>query len=343
AISTQSGNAATTVTLATYESGNLNNLPWPSMAGNVVTGTDGSPSNAVGCDPLYPNFSQLQVNRYWEITLGTQAAIVANLTFSYLGSENNTMAACGGGAGGLLAPQRWDNVNYAWGTNLAAGAVYGGGTAGVTAGVGTVAIAGISTFSPWTLVIKTNPLPIELLSFQAKINSYNTVNVNWETATETNNAYFTVERSADAKNFEFLDKIPGAGNSSSVLNYGIVDKNPLKGVSYYRLQQTDFDGKTSYSNISEVNFDGEFTFLVYPNPSSASNLPNLEFNSSENHEVLVVLEDVTGHQLYSKIIVVKQNEKNVTVLEGTNQLPKGMYFITATSDNSIYKQKLIIQ
>ena len=84
-------------------------------------------------------------------------------------------------------------------------------------------------------------LPIELLSFTGEQHNENNI-LKWITASETNNDYFTVERSFDAINFEEVGIVDGAGNSISTLNYSLIDNRPFDGVTYYRLTQTDFDG-----------------------------------------------------------------------------------------------------
>jgi len=85
-------------------------------------------------------------------------------------------------------------------------------------------------------------LPIELILFTGE--QHNEFNIlRWITATEHNNNYFTVERSFDAINFEEVGKVTAAGNSSYNLSYSLTDERPFDGVTYYRLTQTDFDGK----------------------------------------------------------------------------------------------------
>ena len=92
--------------------------------------------------------------------------------------------------------------------------------------------------------------------------------LNWTTASELNNDYFTIERSKDAVEFQPIKFVEGAGNSNSILNYEIIDVNPFLGTSYYRLKQTDFNGKYSFSNIVSVNagsdnvFDKPFNYYV---------------------------------------------------------------------------------
>ena len=91
-------------------------------------------------------------------------------------------------------------------------------------------------------------LPITLLSFTGKSLTNTTNLLEWITSTEINNDYFTLERSSDAQNFSAIGIVNGAGNSNISLNYNFIDDSPLKGINYYRLKQTDFDGVFSYSN-----------------------------------------------------------------------------------------------
>jgi hypothetical protein len=92
------------------------------------------------------------------------------------------------------------------------------------------------------------PLPIELISFEGiSKNTYNYLF--WKTASEYNNDYFTIEKTLDGINFTPIANINGAGNSNMVLNYDYIDYNIINTITYYRLKQTDYDGKYEYSNI----------------------------------------------------------------------------------------------
>ena len=94
--------------------------------------------------------------------------------------------------------------------------------------------------------------------------------VEWETATELNNDYMAVERSADGRRFDEIGRVPGAGNSNTPLRYDLLDEQPLPGRSYYRLRQVDFDGTTSYSDVRSVNFTSAAggSIEVYPTVSN---------------------------------------------------------------------------
>lgn len=144
-----------------------------------------------------------------------------------------------------------------------------GGTTG-NATIGTVISAGpITSFSPITLGSSTldNPLPVELVTFSADIIDQ-LVQLNWTTASELNNDYFFIQRSANGTEFENIGKVQGAGTKSSTTHYQFVDEIPLPDVAYYRLRQTDFDGKTSFSSVVSVDLSNISGFGIYPNPVS---------------------------------------------------------------------------
>ena len=108
-------------------------------------------------------------------------------------------------------------------------------------------------------------LPIELLTFTAE-RQFNDVAVNWTTATEINNDFFSIERSPNGNDWEVIGTIKGAGNSIHETDYVFIDKNPLTGTSYYRLKQTDFNGDYSYSAVESVHFS-DYAVRVFPNPA----------------------------------------------------------------------------
>lgn len=111
-------------------------------------------------------------------------------------------------------------------------------------------------------------LPIILKSFQvSKMDSY--AKLNWLTSSETNNDYFTIERSADGQKFDPLEEIKGEGNSTNEINYEWIDQKLLPANNYYRLKQTDYDGKFTYSNIVRTIIDVSEETRIYPNPTSA--------------------------------------------------------------------------
>ncbi|PIZ06468.1 MAG: hypothetical protein COY57_01810 [Flavobacteriales bacterium CG_4_10_14_0_8_um_filter_32_5] len=187
-------------------------------------------------------------------------------------------------------------------------------------------------------------LPIELISFEANVNNQQ-VDVKWITASEINNDIFTIEKSKDAKNWEKVLTVKGAGNSNQVIEYFDVDYNPYIEISYYRLKQTDFNGAYSYSNIVPVKFEEintEGNINLFPSPANVGETVHLVFKNIFESELLVVLRDLKGSEFYSKVIVNIEDGKLIGVPIDTN-IPSGVYLITATSENQMYSQKLIIK
>ena len=219
----------------------------------------------------------------------------------------------------------------------------------VGASAGTVATTTpeLSSYSPFTFgsLTGTNPLPIELLSFTA-LPCENYVCLNWSTATETNNDYFTIEKTKDGNNYDFVSKINGAGNSVSQLNYSSIDSKPFQGISYYHVKQTDFNGVSTTSNIVSVNFilNTDFSFSIFPNPGSADNI-NLEINATEGKQFLFQIYDVAGREIFSKMITVQNNGQNIYSMYpslNSTVLTSGFYLIKATFGESVYCNKLIV-
>ncbi len=117
-------------------------------------------------------------------------------------------------------------------------------------------------------------LPIELVYFNAQEIGYG-VRFEWETASELNNDFFTIEFSIDAVEFAELTIIEGAGTSTEPQNYRYTDFSSHAGIIYYRLKQTDYDGNFSYSETVPVVFaehheaeTEDIKFVVYPNPAT---------------------------------------------------------------------------
>ncbi|MGD0711871.1 MAG: ice-binding family protein [Bacteroidales bacterium] len=181
-------------------------------------------------------------------------------------------------------------------------------------------------------------LPIELLSFNASQAGAN-IQLNWSTASETNNAYFTIEKSTDGIHFETVVNFNGAGNSNTLLSYSAIDDHPFPGVSYYRLKQTDFNGKFTYSNIVEVDFVQQLAVEVniYPNPFSTSATIVINDASQMNIYELRICNSL-GREVMNTIV-----SKQSTTLE-TSDLPSGTYFYKVIdNNNTIRSGKLISQ
>lgn len=177
------------------------------------------------------------------------------------------------------------------------------------------------------------PLPISLLFFNAKPNG-KAVDISWATASETNNHYFTIEHSEKGVNFSQVATMDGAGNSTTQKNYSSVDNEPYNNVSYYRLKQTDFNGKFTYSNVVIANMQDNIVISIFPNPTSGI------FYIASSIFTVSTLEiyNVLGEKLYSAKINSEKTEIDVS-----NQ-PKGIYFCKVLLDDGrIEVQKVVVQ
>jgi hypothetical protein len=133
--------------------------------------------------------------------------------------------------------------------NIGGNSITGSTSAGVVS-----SNTGWNSYSPFTLGSKTGaiPLPITLVSFDAKPYQKD-VKVSWQTASEIENDYFTVQRSENGTDFSEIARIDGAGNSSHTINYFTMDTDFNRTVLYYRLKLTSFNGEETYSTIASVD------------------------------------------------------------------------------------------
>lgn len=177
-------------------------------------------------------------------------------------------------------------------------------------------------------------LPISLQSFTADCNNQIVI-LEWETATESNNDYFTIERSQDAKNWNEVGTVPGAGNSSSLLNYTLTDIAANDGVTYYRLKQTDYNGSYKYAAIIDINKCEDKSadrFIIYPNPSKGEFKLLYDGHTSEINSIDIF--NAQGQSIYS--IVDFQSTFDLS-----NNIP-GFYFIRVQQNSEITNLKFIL-
>ncbi|MEI6123172.1 MAG: T9SS type A sorting domain-containing protein [Bacteroidota bacterium] len=204
-----------------------------------------------------------------------------------------------------------------------------GGVISGNANAGTIlSNVAFTLYSPITFGSKknSNPLPIQLVSFDASCGS-NGVDLAWVTATETNNDYFTIERSPDAKNWGVVTTVNGAGNSNMIINYSTTDANAIRGTSYYRLKQTDFDGKSeTFSPVSVVCSTGAEQALVsyYPNPFVS--VVTVDLKNLTTDTGLISVYDIYGNKVFTKTVSSTELDSKSFPMN-LSQLAAGIYTI----------------
>lgn len=180
-------------------------------------------------------------------------------------------------------------------------------------------------------IILYSGLPVELLSFEALANDQEDL-VLWSTASETNNRFFSIERSADAIHWQTLKTLDAAGTSTQAHHYKTIIDDPLPGIAYYRLKQTDYDKSFTYSSIAYVERAPE-TLSVFPNPA----MNELTIQSNRPLAKLE-LASVTGQVVLSQSISGTQHELDVS------GLANGVYVVSIhRADQNVTRKKIVVQ
>ena len=171
-------------------------------------------------------------------------------------------------------------------------------------------------------------MPITLKNFSAKKENKNIV-IQWTTGSELNNDYFTIERSNNGYDFIEIGKVDGSGNSSQDISYSFTDKAPYTGDNYYRLIQTNFDGKYKiYLPVHVKNNTSEKTtnniFGISPNPFNG--FFKIDYSLQEAGEIEFILLNREGKTERSIKIDALEGFSSYT-FENIYSLPAGIYFI----------------
>jgi hypothetical protein len=201
--------------------------------------------------------------------------------------------------------------------------------------------AGMGIINGPTIIKVEGPLPIELLSFSATYDDKKVI-IKWSTASETNNNYFTVERSDDMKTWQVMGKLDGAGNSNTVQDYSFFDYGIKSGTLYYRLKQTDFDGNFAYflpphSVVCEYS-SSKPEIVYYPNPFTTDLSVDIQNISTEAATFYIF--DLLGNKILEKNLDNVQSENHNFILN-LSSLPTGIYFAKFASSSYTWTTRLV--
>lgn len=183
------------------------------------------------------------------------------------------------------------------------------------------------------------PLPVELIKFDAKKDGEWSL-LAWETASETNNRGFHIQRSSDGTSFEDIGWVNGEGNSSTQKAYEFTDKNPLDGINYYRLAQEDFDESINYSHVEKVSFKYDFDFALIPNPSKAGRSTYIQMHGNINQEISINVRDISGQFVKSIKEELKRGENNIKLSH--DNMTGGVYVVSITNGVLSKSIKLVL-
>jgi GEVED domain len=214
-------------------------------------------------------FSTMRVQPYYTYSVASPPPLVRASWLSAPASQATT-------TGGLGTPFRTLMTGYTWPVAL-------------------------GSFNPWASGTTTLPLPIELIQFDATLKGTDAtpyVELNWATASEEENDYFTVERTIDFNQVSEIDRVPSLGNSAMIQKYSTLDNSPVMGrVNYYRLKQTDINGNsTDNDRWVPVNVGVRDVFNISYIKSNDKLEVVFEYDNESN--INVVVTDMTGREMF---------------------------------------------
>jgi len=176
------------------------------------------------------------------------------------------------------------------------------------------------------------PVPVELTLFSASyVNG--SVQLEWVTATETNNSGFEVQKRYEGTSFEKIGFVEGSGSTTVETHYSFTDENNLVGRIYYRLKQIDFDGGFAFSNEIMVEIPRITDYQLsqnYPNPFNPST--TIKYSVPSQSKIKITLYDIIGNEVSALFEGIQQSGVHEINLTADN-LSSGVYFVSMTAEN----------
>lgn len=222
------------------------------------------------------------------------------------------------------------------GTNVGNGGTHvgGGGAGALSHNHGSSAVSAVGGLGANGMVVITffSTLGVTLSDFSVTCD--NNRIINWSTASEQNSSHFIVERSRDGVNWNEVNRVSGSGTTHEFHSYTVVDNSVSSGVTYYRLNQVDYDGHSTIYGPIVSECSTANSFIAYPNP--ASNRFIIEINSEESFEGDIVIYDVSGKRIITKKMNVTKGIS--TSYFDCSELANGAYLLSIENDlNSNFK------
>lgn len=145
--------------------------------------------------------------------------------------------------------------------------------------------------------------------------------LNWETLSEKNADYFSIEHAGEGFVFQPIGEVECTGTTEQHTAYQFTDRSPVNGMNYYRLRQFDIDGQWNYSTIAAINFSSDLLSAVY-----RKELQQLIFSRTLPEESTVVIYSSNGQTIHAETI-----GENQQVIQC--QLPSGILLVKVTNNN----------
>jgi hypothetical protein len=203
--------------------------------------------------------------------------------------------------------------------------------------------ATIDDFSEFVLASNTEPLPVELLGFEATAVDESKVRLTWKTGSESNNARFEVQRKAEERGlWTSVGSVEGSGTTNRLQEYRFADRDlPYEADRLtYRLKQIDTDGSARFSDKVTVKRDLDGVELIGPHPNPARNRTTVKYASPEKQEVVIRLYDLLGRRVQT-VVSSEQSGRHQHRVD-VSELASGVYFLRFKTGELIRTRKLTV-
>ncbi len=227
------------------------------------------------------------INRFWRVTPTGITSSIYTISYTYVDGD-----IIGGTETGLLPIKKSGTTWYKpIGSSFTTGTAEGNGS--VNIGTNTLTWSSLTTYSDdGAAVVGLVTLPIETITFSGKKVGKNN-ELTWETVSEFNNDFFMIEKTIDGENFKCVGYVNGAGNSTSYSTYSLVDYDVKEVINYYRLRQTDFDGKYLISEMITIDNQN----IIDKQISSFTDIIGQKVNEFYHGIVIIIYEDGSSQKI----------------------------------------------
>ncbi len=164
----------------------------------------------------------------------------------------------------------------------------------------------------------------------------------WYTFSEVNNLGFIVQRSNNQLAWTDISFVEGQTNSNQRIKYELLDEDMQEGVNYYRWEQVDFTGATTFSNIVALvkQSESQSSLVVYPNPLHRGTALNLNFQTPEPSIVNIKVVDAFGRSVWESDYPAQIEPLQTQI--PTDRLSAGVYFMILTTDTERLSRRFVL-
>lgn len=322
---TSAGLGGTPIDFSTYPTA-VNNTPYATMVNHVLDQNTETMDN-----------SDYILDRFWLIdAMSYSTRPGAEMIISYDPAETNSNIVTPGN----MYAQRYDSSADSW-TGGAPGIILTFGTDNAPAQqVENIVVPPNEMFEAWTIFDNTNPLPVELTYFTATCKE-DFVQLEWETASETNASHFIVEKSTDGIHWENIQVISAQGNTTNTTSYSFSDFELRNEIVYYRLVQIDYDGKETIYGAESASpcSVNELTWTV---STHENDIYGLTILSPIDQDVTLLATAMSGQKVAENRTLHLVKGKNLYYFDA-QKLVVGMYLLNLLTDNQTLTHKIIKQ